>query len=146
MKKLLYPACFYPCEDKPGAYTVVVLYLPGCISEGDSLEDVIAMATDAASGWVLDEMEEGRAVPAASDWRTIHPDSPDGFVNILVLDMNAYVERYGNKAVRKKTDNSCMAEYICGDQSCELFSGSAGCTDRYVSETDGKVIRARRVC
>lgn len=48
MKKLLYPACFYPCEDKPGAYTVVVPDLPGCISEGDSLEDAIAMATDAA--------------------------------------------------------------------------------------------------
>ena len=92
MKKLLYPACFYPCEDKPGAYTVVVPDLPGCISEGDSLEDAIAMATDAASGWVLDEME---------DRSTIHPDSPDGFVNILVLDMNAYEERYGNKAVRK---------------------------------------------
>lgn len=100
-EKLLYPACFYPCEDKPGAYTVVVLDLPGCISEGDSLEDAIAMATDAASGWVLDEMEEGHAVPAASDRRTIHTDSPDGFVNILVLDMNAYAERYGNKAVRK---------------------------------------------
>ena len=93
MKKLLYPACFYPCEDKPGAYTVVVPDLPGCISEGDSLEDAIAMASDAASGC---------AVPAASDRRTIHPDSLDGFVNILVLDMNAYAERYGNKAVRKK--------------------------------------------
>ena len=92
MKKLLYPACFYPCEDKPGAYTVVVPDLPGCISEGDSLEDAIAMATDAASGWVLDEMEEGRPVPAASDRSTIHPDSPDGFVNILVLDMKSAME------------------------------------------------------
>ena len=101
MKKLLYPACFYPCEDKPGAYTVVVPDLPGCISEGDSLEDAIVMATDAASGWILDEMEEGHPVPVASDRSTIHPDSPDGFVNILVLDMKAYEERYGNKAVRK---------------------------------------------
>lgn len=46
MKKLLYPACFYPREDKPGAHTVVVPDLPGCISEGDSLGDAIAMATD----------------------------------------------------------------------------------------------------
>ena len=30
MKKLLYPACFYPREDKPGAYTVVVPDLPAC--------------------------------------------------------------------------------------------------------------------
>ena len=61
--KLLYPACFYPCEDKPGAYTVTVPDLPGCISEGDTLEEALAMATDAASGWVLDEMEEGHPVP-----------------------------------------------------------------------------------
>ena len=101
MKKLLYPACFYPCEDKPGAYTVVVPDLPGCISEGDSLEDAIAMATDAASGWVLDEIEEGRPVPAASDRSTIHPDSPDRFVTIFVLDMIAYEDRHGIKGVRK---------------------------------------------
>ncbi len=101
MKKLLYPACFYPCEDKPGAYTVTVPDLPGCISEGDSLEEALIMATDAASGWVLDEMEEGNPVPKASDVKSIHPDSPDGFVNLLVLDMDAYAEKYGEKAVRK---------------------------------------------
>lgn len=86
MKKLLYPACFYPCEDKPGAYTVTVPDLPGCISEGDSLEEALAMATDAASGWVLGEMEEGHPLPKASDVKAIHPDSPNGFVNLLVLD------------------------------------------------------------
>ncbi len=101
MKKLLYPACFYPCEDKPGAYTVVVPDLPGCISEGDSLEDALAMATDAASGWVLDEMEEGNPLPIPSNIKDIHSDSPDGFVNLLALDMDSYAEKYGNKAVRK---------------------------------------------
>lgn len=101
MKKLLYPACFYPCEDKPGVYTVVVPDLPGCISEGDSLEDALAMATDAASGWVLDEMEEGNLLPIPSNIKDIHPDSPDGFVNLLALDMDSYAEKYGNKAVRK---------------------------------------------
>lgn len=101
MKKLLYPACFYPCENKHGAYTVVVPDLPGCISEGDSLEDALAMATDAASGWVLDEMEEGNPLPIPSSIKEIQPDSPDGFVNLLALDMDSYAEKYGNKAVRK---------------------------------------------
>ncbi len=101
MKKLLYPACFYPCEEKQGAYTVIVPDLPGCISEGDSLEEALTMATDAASGWVLDEMEEGNPVPKASDIKTIQLQNPDGFVNLLVLDMDAYAEKYGDKAVRK---------------------------------------------
>ncbi len=85
MEKLLYPACFYPCEDKPGAYTVTVPDLPGCISEGDSLEEALIMATDAASGWVLDEIEEGRPVPKASDMESIQPETSDGFVKLLVL-------------------------------------------------------------
>ena len=101
MKKLLYPACFYPCEDRVGAYTVVVPDLPGCVTEGDSLADAIAMGTDAASGWVLDEMEDGKAIPKASNIKDIHPDSPDGFVNLLVLDMDLYAEKYGSKSIRK---------------------------------------------
>lgn len=98
--KLIYPACFYPCEQKKGAYTVEVPDLPGCVSEGDSLADAILMATDAASGWVLDELEDGRPAPAASPLEDITPD-PDGFVNMLVLDMDSYAEKYGEKAVRK---------------------------------------------
>ena len=49
--KLLYPAIFYPCEEKKG-YTVVVPDLPGCVSEGDSLADAILMGTDATCGWL----------------------------------------------------------------------------------------------
>lgn len=100
MMKLTYPAIFYPCEDGPG-YTVEVPDLPGCVSEGDSLADAILMATDAASGWVLGELEDGNAAPAASAMKDIVSDEPDGFVSMLVLDMDAYAEKYGEKAVRK---------------------------------------------
>ena len=98
--KLIYPACFYPCEKKKGGYTVEVPDLPGCVSEGDSLADAILMATDAASGWVLDELEDGKEAPPASPLEKIRPDA-GGFVNLLVLDMDAYAEKYGEKAVRK---------------------------------------------
>lgn len=98
--KLIYPACFYPCEEKKGAYTVEVPDLPGCVSEGNSLADAILMATDAASGWVLDELEDGKNAPEASPLESISPE-PGGFVNLLVLDMDSYAEKYGEKAVRK---------------------------------------------
>lgn len=58
------------------------------------------MATEAASGWVLDELEDGKAIPSASSLESIVPE-PGGFVNFLVLDMDAYAEKYGSKAVRK---------------------------------------------
>lgn len=97
--KLVYPAIFTPCIDHDG-FTVEVPDLPGCISEGSSLADAIEMGIDAASGWILDEMEDGNTYPAASDYVSVH--APEGsFVNLLVLDMDAYAERYGAKAVRK---------------------------------------------
>ena len=95
--KLTYPVIFYAGE---GGYSVEVPDLPGCVSGGKTLAEAIIMGTDAASGWVLDELEDGKPVPAASDIKRIRPGK-DGFVSILVLDMDAYSEKYGNKAVRK---------------------------------------------
>lgn len=99
MKKILYPACFYPAEN--GGYTVVVPDLPGCVSEGDTLAEAIEMATDAASGWILDELEDGKPAPTPRSVKDTYPDSADGFVSLLSLDIDAYAEKYGNKAVRK---------------------------------------------
>ena len=95
--QLTYPAIFYEGE---GGYAVEVPDLPGCTSGGESLAEAIIMGTDAASGWVLDELEDGKPAPKASPIEAINPDD-GGFVSILVLDMDAYAEKYGNKAVRK---------------------------------------------
>jgi predicted RNase H-like HicB family nuclease len=97
--KFAYPAIFYPWDDSPG-YTVEVPDLPGCVSEGATLAEAILMGTDAASGWVLDELEDGKPAPSASALTDIHPDT-GGFVSLLVLDMDTYAEKFGNKAVRK---------------------------------------------
>lgn len=97
--KLVYPAIFSPCVEKSG-YTVVVPDLPGCVTEGDSLADAILMAEDAASGWVLDELECGNAIPASSDPSALQLESGE-FTNLLVMDMDSYAEKYGDKAVRK---------------------------------------------
>ena len=74
--------------------------MPGCVTEGDSLADAILMAIDAASGWVLDELEDGKPAPAASPLEKIVPDE-GGFVSMIALDMDSYAEKYGSKAVRK---------------------------------------------
>ena len=97
--KLVYPAIFSPCEENPG-YTVAIPDLPGCVTEGNTLADAILMGEDAASGWVLDELEDGNAIPASSSPAKLHLEKCE-FVNLLVLDMDAYAEKYGEKAVRK---------------------------------------------
>ena len=98
--RLTYPACFYPDEERKGAYAVVVPDLPGCVSGGDTLAEAMVMGMDAASGWVLDELEDGKPAPPASPLESITPE-PGGFVSMLVLDMDSYAEKYGEKAVRK---------------------------------------------
>lgn len=97
--KLTYPACFYKEEDSD-AYAAVVPDLPGCATGGDTLAEAILMAEDAASGWVLGELEDGNEIPPASAVEDIQPE-PGGFVSVIVLDMDAYAEKYGDKAVRK---------------------------------------------
>ena len=102
MLKLVYPACFYPCEDMKGHYTVVVPDLPGCVTEGKDLADAIDMAIDAASLWILTTLEDGDMAPKPTlDTSKIDLEYPDGFVNYIMLDIDEYAEKYGNKAVRK---------------------------------------------
>lgn len=84
--KLVYPAVFTPWDEGAG-YTVEVPDLPGCVTEGDSLAGAILMAQDAASGWVLDELESGNAVPAASRLQDIRPEDSLAFVRLLTLDI-----------------------------------------------------------
>jgi len=95
--RLTYPAIFYKGD---GGYAVEIPDLPGCTSGGATLAEAIIMGTDAASGWVLTELEDGRPTPKASPIEVIHPKN-GGFISVLVLDMDAYSEKYGNKAVRK---------------------------------------------
>ena len=99
--KLVYPEVFTPCIEKEG-YTVEVPDLPGCVTEGKDLVDAIEMGVDAASGWVLGELEEGNNIPAPSLRKeNIKLEDPESFVSMLVLDMDAYAEKYGDKTVRK---------------------------------------------
>ena len=99
--RLVYPAVFTPCIEKEG-YTVEVPDLPGCVTEGKDLVDAIEMGVDAASGWVLGELEEGNNIPAPSLRKeNIKLEDPESFVSMLVLDMDAYAEKYGDKTVRK---------------------------------------------
>ncbi len=96
---LIYPAVLYPFSDNSGGYVVEFPDLPGCVTEGKDLQEAILMGTDAASGWILDELEEGNLVPEASEYHDVKVRE-GGIVNLFTLDMDAYAEKYGEKSVR----------------------------------------------
>lgn len=84
--KVVYEAIFTPFEEGQG-YAVEVPDLPGCVTEGDSLAEAIEMGQDAASGWILGELEEGRNYPKPSALSSMV--LPEGsFVKFLVVDID----------------------------------------------------------
>ena len=110
--KLVYPAVLLPFEEGEG-YTITVPDLPGCVSKGSSLADALLMGTDAASGWVLDELEDGKTAPSVSSLNEVASANPEAIVTYLVLDMDSYAERYGKKAIRKNiTIPAYMNAYV----------------------------------
>ena len=98
--KLAYPAIITYCE-YDNSYSVEFPDLPGCVSGGFSLIEAIEMGVDAASGWILTEIEDGNVIPKASDPREINIADDKSFINMLVLDMDSYSKKYSSKCIRK---------------------------------------------
>lgn len=92
--KFVYPAIFIPDDSDVECYTVEIPDLPGCVSEGHGLQEAIEMGTEAACGWILGELEEGKAIPSPSSVSEIDPHEPGSFVSLLVLDIDSYSDKY----------------------------------------------------
>lgn len=98
--KLVYPAVLRPFSDGTEGFVVEFPDLPGCVTEGRNLREAIEMGTDAASGWILEELEEGKNIPQATEYKKIKVNDNE-MVNLMVLDIDSYEEKYGEKAIRK---------------------------------------------
>jgi predicted RNase H-like HicB family nuclease len=61
--KLSYTILLEPAEE--GGYVVRVPRLPGCVTEGDTVEDALANAREAITVYLLSLRDEGRDFPAA---------------------------------------------------------------------------------
>ena len=98
--KLIYPAIF---KQEDIGYSVLVPDLIGCCTQGDTLEEAIQMAEDAALGWLLTALEENEKVPEASKINDIKLQDKDEFVSLLLLDLSSYSEKYSSRKSVKKT-------------------------------------------
>ncbi|MBE0605679.1 MAG: type II toxin-antitoxin system HicB family antitoxin [Deltaproteobacteria bacterium] len=61
--KIEYPLKIH--KAKEGGYWAEFPDLPGCITEGDSEEEVLSMAKDALSGWLAVRFERNFSIPEA---------------------------------------------------------------------------------
>jgi len=62
MSEYQYTIILHPDPDE-GGYTVTVPALPGCVTQGETLEEAIAMARDAIRLYVESLIADGEDVP-----------------------------------------------------------------------------------
>ena len=70
MSSYQYTIILHP-DPEEGGYTVTVPALPGCITQGETLEEAIAMAKDAIRLYVESLIADGEPVPEERD----HPQA-----------------------------------------------------------------------
>ena len=61
--KLTYSIVLDPAEE--GGYTVRVPRLPGCVTEGDTLDEALANAREAITAYLLSLRDDGLPIPEA---------------------------------------------------------------------------------
>lgn len=59
--ELPYRVVFYPAEE--GGYVVEIPELPGCLSQGETAEEALAMIQDAKKCWLEAALAEGIQIP-----------------------------------------------------------------------------------
>jgi antitoxin HicB len=70
MRKLQYSVVLIPDEES-GGYTVEVPDLPGCITEGDTVEEALKMAEEAIEGFLEVLKQDGDPIPRPSKLEVI---------------------------------------------------------------------------
>jgi antitoxin HicB len=99
---LKYPAIFHP-EDS--GFSIEFPDLPGCLSEGNNLEDALAMAEEALNGHIGCLIEMDRDVPDPSDIRGENifyiPVEPEIAIPILLKKLRK-LERLSQSDVARR--------------------------------------------
>ncbi|HHV74357.1 MAG TPA: type II toxin-antitoxin system HicB family antitoxin [Thermoanaerobacterium sp.] len=98
MDRYIFPAVFE--SDGNGGYTVTFPDLPGCITEGDTLDEALYMAKDALELYIYNLEEDNETIPIPTAPEKIKV--PEGaFVNLIEVYMPPVRDEMANKSVNK---------------------------------------------
>jgi antitoxin HicB len=124
MTSLKYPFAVSPLsEDEGGGYLIEFPDLPGCMSDGATLEEALRNGVDAVECWIEAMRQAGRPIPARSNAvvskRTIPTDdhtyqllaeearrqglSVETMVNVAAIDFIARIDRTENAPAKVRS-------------------------------------------
>lgn len=92
-----YTAVFEPEET---GYVISFPDLPGCITEGDSIEEAAYMARDALCLWLYDKEVNGETIPLPSNPKAVKAEG-DAFASVVAVETDDYRKYYDTRAVKK---------------------------------------------
>jgi len=93
----VYPAVFHH-EDT--GFSVFFPDLKGCQTQGETIEEATLMAQEALGLYLECLIEDGKAIPPASNPKSLSLTSDD-FIAMISVDIFAYKNRTNGKAVKK---------------------------------------------
>lgn len=118
MNKYFYPAVF---QKEDGGFSVWMPDVPGCISQGDTLEEAVENIKDAFGLFVEEEKENGREIQAASNPCDIEL-KPGQFVALIEFDWTEYLRKNDTRTVKKTLTIPAWLNALAEEQHIN-FSG-----------------------
>ena len=93
-----YPALFEACEE--GGYTVTFPDLPGIVTEGDTIDEAIAMAKEALALHILGMERDGDVFPNATNPAAL-PPVEGSFYSLVEAYLPPLRDKRANRSVNK---------------------------------------------
>lgn len=102
-----YPAIFYKEEN---GYSVIFPDLNDLATDGESLEQALAMSIDCLAGYLYSAKLDKEVIPMPSDLKAIDPikaanelgtEAGEYFVNLITVDVDEYAKLHFNKSIKK---------------------------------------------
>lgn len=118
MNKYYYPAVFQKEDD---GFSVWMPDVPGCISQGNTLEEAVENIKDAFGLFVEEEKENGREIQVASNPGDVEIES-DQFVALIEFDWTDYLKKHDTRTVKKTLTIPAWLNALAEEQHIN-FSG-----------------------
>jgi predicted RNase H-like HicB family nuclease len=76
-------------EEDGGGFLLTIPDLPGCISDGETIEELMQNARDAFAAWISAKVDQGLEIPAPSFQVEAIPEASGKFVQRLPKSLHA---------------------------------------------------------